>query len=581
MIALPGCATHRPSEAHTYPHAAVAADHPLASQAGVEILRQGGNAVDAAVATSFTLSVVRPQSCGVGGGGFMVIYLKDHPTLPTPTVTAINYRETAPAAAGPDYYETKGPDASTKGGAAVAIPGTVAGLLYAQEKYGLLDRAAVLAPAIRAAREGFLADEDFVEAARSEGDWIAETPARQDLFSFVWRRYARENQVKIGDRILNPEQARLLHAIARDGRDAFYTGPVAEAIVSAVNEAGGDLTLDDLAGYAPREVRPLRAAYRNHTFFCMPPPSSGGLAMLQVLGILDHIDRSGSIPEHNSADYIHRLTECFKYAFADRARYLADPAFTEIPIERLLSKPILDTAATLFDPVSTHPPEAYGTPAAPPAPPGAISLGQLPEDSGTSHFCVIDEEGNAVACTETVNLFFGSLVGVNEYGFVLNDEMDDFLTRRGVPNAFGLTQADANLPAPGKRPLSSMSPTIVLSGTDLDDAEVAVIAGASGGPRIITGTLQAILNVLFFDMSAEEAVESPRFHHQWMPNVLGLEPALARNDGLVDELHERGHTTERRAGVGVVQLIRRTSEHGKSAWQAHSDSRKGGEPAGY
>ncbi len=552
----------------------------MASEAGTEILRQGGNAVDAAVATSFTLSVVRPYSCGVGGGGFMVIYLKEHPTATTPLVTAINYRETAPAAAGPDYFETKGPDASTKGGAAVAVPGTVAGLLHAHERYGVLDRATVLAPAIRAAREGFIADEDFVSAALEEGEWIAEDPARQDLFGFVWRRYARENQVKVGDRILNPEHARLLHAIARDGRDAFYTGPVAKAIVRAVAEAGGDMTLEDLAGYQPQEVRPLRAVYRGHTFIVMPPPSSGGLAMLQMLGMLDRLDDGAAFPpRHNSARYIHLITECFKYAFADRARHLADPAFAEVPVDYLLSGSVLDAAAGLFDPVSTHPPEAYGTP--PPRERGAMSREQLPDDAGTSHFSVVDDQGNAVACTETVNLFFGSLVAVDEYGFVLNDEMDDFLTRRGAPNAFGLTQADANLPEPGKRPLSSMSPTIVLAGTDLEEAEVAVVAGASGGPRIITGTMQAILNVLLFDMTARDAVESARFHHQWMPNTLGLEPALARDRALHDELAERGHRTQRRGGVGVVQLIRRTTADGEAAWQAHSDSRKGGEPAGY
>jgi gamma-glutamyltranspeptidase/glutathione hydrolase len=313
----------------------------------------------------------------------------------------------------------------------------------------------------------------------------------------------------------------------------------------------------------------------------MPPPSSGGLAMLQVIGMLERIDRTASVPEHNSADYIHRITECFKYAFADRARYLADPAFADVPVGRLLSGRVLNAAAALFDPVSTHPPEAYGTP---PERSGAVTLAaQLPDDAGTSHFSVVDEHGNAVACTETVNLFFGSLVGVDEYGFVLNDEMDDFLTRRGVPNAFGLTQSEANLPEPGKRPLSSMSPTIVLFGTDdaLADAQVAVVGGASGGPRIITGTMQAILNVILFDMTAAEAVEAARFHHQWMPNTLGLEPSLARDRDLIDELEERGHNTQRRGGVGVVQLIRRAATQAGTTWQAASDSRKGGAPAGY
>ena len=527
-----------------YPTACVAADHRLASEAGLEILKQGGNAVDAAVATSFALSVVRPYSCGIGGGGFMVIHLKKHPRNASlgAVTTSINYREWAVAKAGPDYLEhDPDPDAATHGGKAVCVPGCVAGLLYALDKYGTMDRGTVLAPAIRLAEEGFDVDSHYAENVHTDDlviPWFKADAARQARFPMMWERFLRKGTVKVGDHIRVPEQAAALRLIAAQGADAFYKGDIARAIVASVGKAGGDMTLDDLAGYRVEELEPLRAMFQGRTILTMPPPSSGGLALAQVFAMLE--ERGADLrrcmtlapPEggHDSAPYIHLVTECMKHAFADRARWMGDPNFVKVPTRFLLSPAYIREKARSIQMTGVAPLDSYGT-ATPP-----------PEDHGTSHLCVIDKDGSAVSCTETVNLIFGSMVTVDQYGFVLNDEMDDFLTRRGHANAFGLDHADLNLPAPKKRPLSCMTPTIVAD-TNLDGSigVVRLIAGASGGPRIISGTIEASLNVLAWDMPGAQAVAAPRFHHQWHPGTLDLEPAL-RTKGLMDSLTDLGQT---------------------------------------
>ena len=564
-----GCA-HRSSRAASggtanhFPTAAVAADHVIASEAGAEILRKGGNAVDAAVATSFALSVVRPYSCGIGGGGFMIIHFNNDPKHGTRSV-ALNYRETAPAAVGADFYEKHpDPQASTRGGGAVAVPGTVAGLLYALEHFGTLDRATVMAPAIRAAEEGFLVDEHFRAANGELIKWFNEDDARKARFGFVWRRLLKEGQVKLGDRVTLPEQAAALRLIAQNGADAFYKGRIAIEILHAVRRDGGPMRAEDLLSYKVEPVEPLRFDAFGHTFLTMPPPSSGGVALAQALGILqrrhDDIGRRANAPE-----YVHLVVEALKHAFADRARWLGDPAQVDVPVRELLSDSYLDARAAQIDPRRARDDlETYGT--------------LPPDDAGTSHFCVIDARGNAVACTETINLEFGSLLAVEKYGFCLNNEMDDFTTRRGQANAFGLVQSSRNLPAPGKRPLSSMMPTIVLDRS----GRVVMIAGASGGPRIVTGTMQAMLDVLLFGMDASQALATPRFHHQWRPNTLLLERAwyaVAREDGTAAALESRGHQVEPSGSVGNVQLIRRDKK--TRTWDAACDPRKGGRPAGF
>lgn len=560
--------------AQVFENGAVAADQSIASQAGAEILRAGGNAVDAAVATSLTLSVVRPYSCGIGGGGFMIVHLVDHPTHP-PIDVAINYREQCPGAYGPDYFEKcdlagLGPHTSTHGGRAVAIPGTVAGLLHALERYGTMSREQVFAPAIRAAEQGFLVDEHFMTSIREPEvmGFLQDDAARQSLFSFLWKRFLKEGSVKLGDRITLPEQAEALRIIARDGADAFYKGVIAEAVVKASRGAGGEMTLADLASFKVVEAEPLRAEFMGRRLMMMPPPSSGGIAVAQVFEMLEsrpELTRGGI----NNAPYIHAVAEAFKHAFADRARYVADPAFVRVPTDKLLAPAYIRSLAARIDPTRTLGAEEYGGQ----EPIGRAPVGQLPEDHGTSHLCVVDAKGNAVACTETINLIFGSLVCAEPYGFILNNEMDDFVTRRGAANAFGLVESERNMPAPGKRPLSCMSPMIAV-----DKEGVALVAGAAGGPRIITSTVQVALNVLQWDLTAEHATAMPRFHHQWTPNTLQMEESL-RGGSAEQELARLGHEITTRKAVGNAQVIRRAKQ-GKG-YEAACDPRKGGTPAGY
>jgi gamma-glutamyltranspeptidase/glutathione hydrolase len=320
---------------------------------------------------------------------------------------------------------------------------------------------------------------------------------------------------------------------------------------------------EDLLEYEVEEVEPLKFEAFGHTFVTMPPPSSGGVAIAQILGIAQ-IRRQDMGKRVNSADYAHLLTEAMKQAFADRARWMGDPDQVDVPVPHLTSSAYLHERAAQIDMKRTLPIDEYGT--------------RPPDDSGTSHFCVIDSRGNAVACTETINLDFGSLVAVEKYGFCLNDQMDDFTTNPGKPNAFGLRQSARNAPAPRKRPLSSMTPTIVLD----DSGQVVLVAGGSGGPRIITGTLQAMLNVLLFDMPAAQALAAPRFHHQWLPDELGMERSwfqVADQSGLASQLDARGQRVRPIGSVGNVQLIRRARRAG--GWDAACDPREAGQPAGF
>ena len=558
-----GCAATSPpvleSRDILFAHAAVAADHPIASEAGLEMLRLGGNAVDAAVATSFCLSVVRPYSCGIGGGGFMLIHVPATNGSEARTI-AINYRETAPAAVGPDYFiKLDDPTASRFGVHAVGVPGTVAGLAYALKTYGTLDLPTVLAPAIRAAEQGVPADANFVAAANELAQDFEKHPGQREKAAAIWRDLCRSGQVKVGDNIRQPQQAAALRLIALHGPDAFYRGEIAHAIVAAMNAHGGPITTDDLRNYKVVEMQPLRSDFRGHTILSMPPPSSGGIAMQQIFGILQRRWNDFAGLKHTSFPYVHLVTEATKHAFADRSRWLADPAFVDVPTGRLTSPEYLDQRAAAISMYETSGPQSYG------------SSEPAKDDAGTSHLCVVDAGGMAVACTETINLTFGSLISVPGFGFALNNEMDDFTTTPGQPNAFGLTQSDRNLPAAGKRPLSSMSPTIVLKG-----GKAVMVAGASGGPRIITGTTQCLLNCMLFDMTPVEAVAQPRFHHQWMPNVLQFEEGCV-SQLTIDHLKAYGHETGSIAKVGEVQMIRVTQDGIRAA----SDPRKGGRPAGY
>lgn len=548
----------QPTYSASYSQYAVACDHALASQAGAQMLAAGGNAVDAAVAASFCLSVVRPFSCGIGGGGFMVISLP--PTAPgvERESVALDYREASPAAVGPDYFENLPEKSSQLGVHASAVPGTVAGLLYALENYGTLDRATVLAPAIQAAREGFAADASHVTAVQDMADaWHAYPNLRPHLLP-AWDRFARRGKIKPGDLIVNEPQAQALELIAQQGAAAFYEGPIAAAILAVMKEEGGPITQADLAAYQVRERPSLEGTVGRYSILSMPPPSSGGIATQQIFGLLGRLDAlKGEFPQ-DSPLWRHLLIESFKHAFADRARWLADDAFAPVPIERLTSSAYLDSLAARINPIATNASDTYG------------SAPQLPADHGTSHVSVIDANGMAVGCTETINLYWGSCVEVPGFGFLLNDEMDDFTTSN-EPNAYGLVQSDRNRPEPGKRPLSSMCPTIVL-----ENGEPVAIAGASGGPRIISGTIQVLLSALVYGEEAGQAVARPRLHHQWQPDEVRLEMSWT-DESTLEGLRSRGHQLVRyEKPVGVVQAV--VIRDGKIS--AASDPRKGGRPAG-
>ena len=554
------------------------------------MLEIGGNAVDAAVATSLALSVVRPDSCGIGGGGFMLIHLEDHPSLGPgdgPRDIALNYRETCPAGIGPDSYEqADDPLASRVGGMAVGVPGTVAGLLHALEIYGTLDRATVLSPAIELAEGGWAIDRHHAETARSVWESFEKNPAGADRFSFVAGTLTRSGTIRIGDRLRNPAQARTLRRIAADGRSGFYEGPVAAAIVQAVQHDGGVLTLDDLRAYRVSETDPIRVKlgdvfdgpHGSRSMLVMPPPSSGGVAIAQMFGLLERIAVRGGFDMpatgYPDADSARLLIESMKHAFADRSRHLADPAFVALPIDAMLDPANLDRTADRIasgEPIAHH---RYGV-----FDPGEAAT--IPADDGTSHISVVDSRGNAVSCTETINLAFGSLLAPDGLGFCLNNEMDDFTTVRGKANAFGLAQSDDNLPQPGKRPLSSMSPTIVLDGK----GDVLAVAGASGGPRIINATAQSLLRVLVAGATAEQAVHAPRLHHQWTPDAVYFESKIDQQQpaeitrmkrALRTDLEVMGYDLRDRLDIGSCQLIRRVDRNGsfRGAYESASDPRK-------
>jgi gamma-glutamyltranspeptidase/glutathione hydrolase len=521
------------------------------------MLEKGGNAVDAAVATAFTLSVVRPYASGIGGGGFLLIYM---PGQDRKRAIAIDYRERAPGGIVPDFYEkTEDTLASRFGALSIGVPGSVAGLLHALREYGTLDRATILEPAIRAAEEGFALDRHYVLSAREMAPIFESIPSLGGPDSFIWKRFFLGGTASEGDTIRLPEQAAALRLIAEQGSAAFYGGPIGEAILRAARAGGGVLAEADIDSLPVVHERvPVEGDFRGNRVLCMPPPSSGGIALLEILGIFDRLHEGGPVPALNSPEYVHLLVESMKHAFADRAEWPGDPMFVDVPAEKLVSDDYLRERAASVSRTGTRRPESYGTRLPPPS------------DRGTSAFSAVDRGGMAVSGEESINYPFGSLVAVPEYGFLLNNTMDDFLTRRGKSNLYGLTQSERNLPAPGKAPVSSMSPTIVL-----DDEGVLACAGGSGGPRIISGVAQVLLGVMLFDLSAEEAVASPRFHHQWMPNRVELEPGFGRD--VQRALFDKGHTFARTEAVASVPLIRK----GDGGYEASSDARKGGAPAGF
>jgi gamma-glutamyltranspeptidase/glutathione hydrolase len=504
----------------------VVADSELASQAGMEILKRGGNAVDAAIATALALSVVDQASSGLGGGGFMVIYrAKDKKSF------ALDFRETAPAASRRELYLKDGkpvPAASLTGPLAVAVPGEAAGLIEVRKKFGTLPLAVLAAPAVKLAAEGFPLDATLRVA-------IERGVNNLKRFADLGRVYMPNGEMpKEGELIRQPQLAATIKAIAQEGAEVFYRGWIAEAIVDMVKKEGGVMTLDDLKNYKAVWREPLVGSYRGRTVITMPPPSSGGVALLQMLNVVEGYKFDEF--KHNSAPYLHLLAEAMKHAFADRAEHLGDPDFVHVPVRKLTDKNYAAWVRGRISPDKTYAPTYYGY------------YNYNGEKGSTTHFSVIDRDGNAVACTQTVNTRFGSKLLVPKVGIVLNNEIDDFAIHGDIGNVYGLIGNQANSLQPNTRPLSSMSPTIVLN-----NGRTEIVVGASGGPRIINATFQTILNLIEFKMPVTAAVESARIHHQWMPDRMGVEAGIAAEPR--KDLEKRGHALRTQSALGVVQAI--------------------------
>jgi gamma-glutamyltranspeptidase/glutathione hydrolase len=512
-------------------HGMVVSAERHATEAGLSLLQAGGNAVDAAVATAFALGVTEPYHSGLGGGGLLLIHLADGETI------ALDARETAPAAASRDMYVAPGvaPDASREGALAVATPSLLAGLCLALERWGTKPLAEVLAPAIRLADQGFPISPRharILEIWRGEG--LATRFPETAAIQLPPGAAAGRVPIAPGWRLVQKDLARTLRRIAREGPRVFYRGALGQAIAAEVARRGGVLTAQDLEGYAPRLRDPLRGTYHGREVISFPPPSSGGVALLEMLNILEGYDL-GALGA-GSSESVHRIAEAMKLAFADRAAYLGDTDFVDVPVARLVSKAYAAQQRARIDPPRwrrppwtwLHSEEALHLPA-----PG---LGPIPTgEGGTTHLSVTDARGDAVAITQTVNLLFGSGITVPGTGIVLNDEMDDFSVAPNRPNAFGLVDTRGrNAVAPGKRPLSSMTPTLVL-----EDGRVRMVTGSPGGPRIISTVLLTILNVFDYGMNVSQAVAAPRFHDQWVPDRLDVEPETVAD--VVANLKRMGH----------------------------------------
>ncbi len=511
--------------------AAIVSAHPLASEAGLQIMRQGGNAVDAAIAVQFALAVVYPRAGNIGGGGFMVIRTAEGQTA------ALDYRERAPAAAHKDMYlDSLGnviEGLSTRGHLAVGVPGTVAGMWEAFTKFGQLESwEMLLEPAISLAQNGFRIS--ATEAARLNRyhDDFVELNTQPNVFT-------RKKTWKEGDLLVQPQLAATLRAIQQQGPKGFYQGKVAELIVAEMKRGGGLITLEDLRNYTASWRTPIEGRYKNYRIISMPPPSSGGIVLLQMLQMVAPypIKEWG----FHALPTVHLMVEVERRAYADRAAYLGDPDYYPVPIAQLLDPDYLKAKMSDFDPQRATPSTALQ----------ALSTQPLPEHFETTHTSVVDPQGNAASVTTTLNSNYGCKIVVGGAGFFLNNEMDDFSAKPGVPNQFGLVGAEANAIAPGKRMLSSMTPTIVEH-----DNSLRYVLGAPGGSTIITAVFQVLLNQMEFGMSLDSAVQAPRFHHQFLPDVIMYE-RNAWDSTFIAQLHAMGHQTKEVDRMAVIKAIAR------------------------
>ena len=552
----------------------VVSAEPLATDVGVEILKQGGNAVDAAVAVGFALAVTFPQAGNLGGGGFMLIRMASGESV------VVDYREEAPGKASRNMYlNPQGElihDASTTGARAAGVPGTVAGLALAEQKYGKLGWARVVQPALRLASDGFPMSYSLSRLLAHEHERLGKFEETRKVFLHEGKLY------NPGENFLQPDLARTLRRILQEGPEGFYRGPVAQAIVATMKKHDGLISLDDLAQYQAKVRKPLEGRFRGFRILTVPSPSSGGVALIEMLNVLEPLDLGS--PE--SFDSMHLMAETMRRAYADRAAYLGDADFVSVPVAGLTSKAY---AAKLREEIVNPKPEAPVRPGEP----------ACYESSHTTHYSVVDADGNTVSNTYTLNEWFGSSVTVEGAGFLLNDEMDDFAAKPGTPNMFGLVQGEANAIAPRKRPLSSMTPTIVLessgdsglgargqghsvpspeSSVPKPDLQVRLVLGSPGGGTIINTVLEVLLNVLVYKMDVLRAVTAPRFHHQWMPDKLYVERWGFSADTL-NRLRQAGYNLEDREGIGECQAIALDPHTG---WRfGAADPRGDGKAAGY
>src|SRR6202795_869569 len=557
----------RPAHA---PHAMVASVHELASRAGVEMLRSGGNAVDAAVATGFALAVVHPQAGNLGGGGFLL--LRNASGEP-PSLAS---RKKAPAAATENMYldaqgnviPDSGKDSSVVGYKSVGVPGSVAGLVYAEKKYGKLSLEKIIAPAITLARDGFpLAYEDTQDLKKDE--YLAQFPESKRIF------LRDGNYYQPGELLKQPELAHTLERIAKNP-DEFYHGAMARELAAAIHKGGGLITAEDLAAYEVKEREPIRGSYRGYDVVSAPPPSSGGVALVEILNILEGFDLAKF--GNRSADAIHLEVEAFRRAFYDRADFMGDPDFAKVPVAQLIDKKY---AAAWRDSIDLNHASVSKDLKRPSifnelervARSRPTTIG---EPENTTNYSVVDAEGNAVAVTTTLNDSFGSRVTAEGLGFLLNNEMDDFAVKQGVPNAYGLIQGPANSIGPGKRPLSAMTPTIVLK-----DGKLFLVLGSPGGPTIITTVANILMGVVDFGLDIQEAVNAPRFHHQWLPDQIDVEDRLSPDT--MNLLRSKGHVLDIKHGVsqysGDGECIMVDPKTGERL--GASDGRNNGKAVGY
>jgi gamma-glutamyltranspeptidase/glutathione hydrolase len=552
----------RPTHA---PHAIVTSVHELASRAGVEMLRSGGNAVDAAVATGFALAVVHPQAGNLGGGGFLLL------RNATGETRFLDFREKAPSAATENMYlDAQGnvlpdssKDSSVVGYKSIGVPGSVAGLAYAEKKYGKLSLEKVIAPAIKLAREGFaLAYEDTQDL--KEDQYLAEFPESKRIF-------LREgNYYQPGELLKQPELAHTLERIAKNPDD-FYHGALARELAAAIHKGGGLVTAADLAAYEVKEREPIRGSYRGYDIISAPPPSSGGVALIEILNILEGFDLAKL--GNRSADAIHLTSEAFRRAFYDRTDFLGDPDYAKVPVAQLIDKKYAAAWRDSIDLNHASPSKDLKRPAFSELERVAQSRPiAIREPENTTHYSVVDAEGNAVSVTTTLNDTFGSRVTAEGLGFLLNDEMDDFAAKQGVPNAYGLIQGPANAIGPGKRPLSAMTPTIVLK-----DGKLFLVLGSPGGPTIITTVANVLFGVVDFSLDIAEAVNAPRFHHQWLPDEILVEDRLSPDT--MNVLGSKGHKLKVEHFWGDGECIMVDPKTGERL--GASDGRNNGKAVGY